>query len=57
VRLEGIYVNKNPLTLAGIEPATFRFAAQHNTAIALFKHVNMVVKTSLPNDELRGEGK
>ena len=27
---EGFYVNeKNPLTLVGIEPATFRFAAQY----------------------------
>ena len=29
VRSEGFFVNKNPLTLAGIEPATFRFVAQH----------------------------
>ena len=29
VRSEGFYVMKNPLTLAGIEPATFRFLAQH----------------------------
>ena len=26
---EGFYVNENPLTLAGIEPATFRFVAQY----------------------------
>ena len=35
---------KNPLTLAGIEPATFRFVAQHlnhcATARLLSKHVN-----------------
>ena len=30
VRSEGFYINKkNPLTPAGIEPATFRFVAQH----------------------------
>jgi len=29
VRSEGFYVNENPLTPAGIEPATFRFVAQH----------------------------
>ena len=29
VRSEGFYVNENPLTLAGIEAATFRFVAQH----------------------------
>ena len=29
VRSVGVYVNKKPLTLVGIEPATFRFVAQH----------------------------
>ena len=29
VRSEGFYVNKNPLTPAGIEPVTFCFVAQH----------------------------
>ena len=29
VRSEGFYSMKNPLTPAGIEPATFRFVAQH----------------------------
>ena len=29
VRSEGFYVNENPLTPSGIEPATFRFVAQH----------------------------
>jgi hypothetical protein len=28
MRSEEFYVNENPLTLAGIEPATFRFVAQ-----------------------------
>jgi len=29
VRSEGFYVNENPLTPAGIEPATYRIVAQH----------------------------
>ena len=29
MRWEGFYINKNPLTPAGIESATFRFVAQH----------------------------
>jgi len=29
VRSEGLYVNENPLTPAGIKPAIFRFVAQH----------------------------
>ena len=29
---------KNPLTPAGIEPATFRFVAQHRGGLAVFCH-------------------
>ena len=29
MRSEGFYVKENPLTPAGIEPATFRIVAQH----------------------------
>ena len=29
MRSEGLYVNEKSMTLAGIEPATFRFVAQH----------------------------
>ena len=29
MRSEGFYVNENPLTPAGIDPATFQFVAQH----------------------------
>jgi len=29
VRTEGFYVNENPMTPAGIEPASFRYVAQH----------------------------
>jgi len=29
MRSEGFYVNKKSLTVAGIEPASFRFVAQH----------------------------
>jgi len=29
VRSEGFYLKKDPLTPAGIEPATFRIVAQH----------------------------
>ena len=36
MRSEGFYVNKIiPLTLAGLEPATFRFVAQHLNHCAL----------------------
>ena len=46
---------KNPLTLAGIEPATFRFVAQHlNHCATAVPHrggvgdkINIVVLTSL----------
>jgi len=40
VRSEGFYVNKkNPLTLARIEPVTFRFVAQHlNHCATACKH-------------------
>ena len=46
VRSEGIYVNENPLTPAGIEPATFRFVAQHtkhcSTAVACSKVLTLI---------------
>jgi len=38
VRSEGFYVNKNPLTPAGIEPASFRFIAQHLNHCATTVH-------------------
>jgi len=60
VRSEGFYVNENPLTLAGIEPATFRFVAQHldhcGTAIPhrterrLVNNVPQFVKTGTIKD-------
>jgi len=38
VRSEGLFISmKNPLTLAGIEPATFRFVAQHFNLCATAK--------------------
>jgi len=44
VRSEGFYVNENPLTPAGIEPATFQFVAQHlshcATAVPKTNHNN-----------------
>jgi len=39
VRAEGFYVKENSLTLAGIEPATFQFVAQHlNHCAAAIPH-------------------
>ena len=35
MRLEGFYINENPLKPAGIETATFRFVAQHIMIISL----------------------
>ena len=41
VRSEGFYVNENSMTAAGIEPATFRFVAQHlnHCATAVSKYL------------------
>ena len=47
---------KNPLTLAGIEPATFRFVAQHlnhcATAVSRYKKVQLVYFQSKPGIKL-----
>ena len=44
VRSKGFYVNENPLTLVGIEPATFRFVAQHLNHCATAVPLNQQVK-------------
>ena len=49
-------MKKNPLTPAGIEPATFRFAAQHlkhcATAVPLALHYITYLRTLFPSLEI-----
>jgi len=50
VRSEEFYVNENPMTPAGFEPATFRFVAQHLSHCATavpHHHVDYVFSQSL----------
>jgi len=54
VRSEGLYVNENSLTPAGIETATFRFVAQHlnHCATAVFYYNNKeIFYTSVETEE------
>ena len=44
MRSEGFYINKNPLTLTGIEPATFRIVAQHLNHCATRKIIGDKIK-------------
>ena len=46
MRSEGFYVNeKNPMTPAGIEPATIRFVAQHlNHCATAVPHVQYPIR-------------
>jgi len=53
VRSEGFYVNEKSLTLAGIEPAFFRFVAQHlnhcATAVPPVKSYNIKIVAEIEN--------
>ena len=56
VRTEGFYVNeKIPMTPAGIEPATFRFVAQHRNHCAIafpsiVNNTNIIWSQNLSNN-------